>query len=155
MLRLNRKTDYAIRVLLALAKRGEDARVPTALIQEEMLIPPALALQIVAALARGGFILTHAGRDGGIQLARPARLITLLQVVEYFEGPIHVSECINGKVDCPFEDGCPVRRQWGHLDAIIRLTLAKVTFDELAAEALRWEELHFHLQEEVNLLQGT
>ncbi len=155
MLRLNRKTDYAIRVLLALAKRGEDARVPTAVIQEEMLIPPALALQIVAALARGGFILTHAGRDGGIQLARPARLITLLQVVEYFEGPIHVSECINGKVDCPFEDGCPVRRQWGHLDAIIRLTLAKVTFDELAAEALRWEELHFHLQEEVNLLQGT
>lgn len=155
MLRLNRKTDYAIRVLLALAKRGEDARVPTAVIQEEMLIPPALALQIVAALARGGFILTYAGRDGGIQLARPARLITLLQVVEYFEGPIHVSECINGKVDCPFEEGCPVRRQWGHLDAIIRLTLAKVTFDELAAEALHWEELHSHLQEEVNLFPET
>ncbi len=64
MLHVNRKTDYAIRVLLALAKRGEEARVSTAVIQEEMLIPPALALQIVAALAKGGFILTYAGREG-------------------------------------------------------------------------------------------
>ncbi|MFN3741862.1 MAG: RrF2 family transcriptional regulator [Anaerolineales bacterium] len=149
MLRLNRRTDYAIRVLLALSRRGENIRVPTAVIQEEMLIPPVLALQIVAELAKGGFILTHAGRDGGIELARPPHLITLLQVVEYFEGPIHVSECINGKIDCPFDTVCPVRRQWGHLDGIIRTALAKVTFAELAEEARRLEQANFPREEVV------
>ena len=140
MLRLNRRTDYAIRVLLALSRREDGARVPTSVIQEEMLIPPALALQVVAALAKGGFLITHAGRDGGLQLARPPRSITLLQVVEYFEGPIHVSECINGKIDCPFEAGCPVRRQWGHLDGVIRMSLSRVNFEDLAEAARRWEQ---------------
>lgn len=146
MLRLNRRTDYAIRVLLALSKRGENVRVPTAVIQEEMLIPPVLALQVVAQLAKGGFILTHAGRDGGIELARPPRLITLLQVVEYFEGPIHVSECINGKIDCPFDTVCPVRRQWGHLDGIIRMALSKVTFADLAEDARNLEQANLPLK---------
>lgn len=149
MLRLNRRTDYAIRVLLALSKRGQETRVPTVTVQQEMLIPPALALQVVASLAKGGFILTHAGREGGIQLARPPRLITLLQVVEYFEGPIHVSDCIGGKVECPFEAACPVRRQWGHLDGIIRMALAKINFEDLAEEARRLDEVDFSRKEEV------
>ena len=37
MIRINRKTDYAIRVLLALAKQGDEAMLPTSQIQQEML----------------------------------------------------------------------------------------------------------------------
>lgn len=136
MLRLNRKTDYAVRVLLALAKRGAEARVATATIQQEMLIPPALSLQVVAELAKGGFILTYPGREGGIQLARPAHLINLLQVVEYFEGPIRLSECIGGKVVCPFESACPVRKRWIELSKTIRMELAQITFADLDSEAV-------------------
>ncbi|MGC8856198.1 MAG: RrF2 family transcriptional regulator [Anaerolineae bacterium] len=135
MIRVNRQTDYAIRVLLALARHGDTARASTKAIQQEMLIPPALAGRIVADLARGGFVFTYAGRDGGIQLARPAHLITLLQVVEFFEGPLHFSECIDGKVICPFEIGCPVRVRWVRLDGMVRLALNKITFAELAADA--------------------
>lgn len=134
MIRVNRQTDYAIRVLLALAQRGETARASTTAIQQEMLIPTALAGRIVADLARGGFIFTYPGREGGIQLARPAHLITLLQVVEFFEGPIHFSECVDGDIVCPFEIGCPVRRRWIHLDSLVRVALDKITFAELAAD---------------------
>jgi DNA-binding IscR family transcriptional regulator len=42
MLKINRQTDYAVRVILALAKRGEGVRLSSAEIQQEMLIPPAL-----------------------------------------------------------------------------------------------------------------
>ncbi len=135
MIRVNRKTDYAIRVLLALAKQGESAILPTSQIQREMLIPSALAVRIVAELAQGGFIVTYPGREGGIQLSRPAAAINVLQVVEFFEGPIHVSECVNGKVVCPFEDRCPVRRQFTRLDGIIRRALEEVNFASLAADA--------------------
>ncbi|MBO9368613.1 MAG: Rrf2 family transcriptional regulator [Chloroflexi bacterium] len=141
MIRVNRQTDYAIRVLLALARRGEEVRVSTPSIQQEMLIPPALAGRIVADLARGGFIFTYAGREGGIRLARPAHLITLLQVVEFFEGPIHFSGCMDGDVICPFEVGCPVRLRWSRLDGMVRLALDKITFAELAADASDLEEV--------------
>jgi len=52
MLKINRQTDYAVRVVLALAKRGEGSRLSSAEIQQEMLIPQALMGRIVAQLAR-------------------------------------------------------------------------------------------------------
>jgi len=136
MIRINRQTDYAIRVVLALAKHRERKRIPTAEIQKEMLIPQAFLPRIVAELARGGFLATFPGRDGGIELSRSAGQINLRQVVEYFEGPICVSDCLAGRTQCPFDANCPVRRRWGKLQATILHELGSVTFDELAQDAL-------------------
>ena len=94
MLRVNRQTDYAVRVILALSKKAKDSRVPTSEIGREMLIPPSLLQRIVAELAGGGFIHTQAGRDGGIALAHDPKEITLLQVVECFEGELYLSDCV-------------------------------------------------------------
>ena len=80
MIQINRQTDYAIRIILALSKHPPGTRKSTSEIRDEMLIPPALSQRIVADLARGNFIQTFPGRDGGIQLARPAEKINLLQV---------------------------------------------------------------------------
>lgn len=135
MIRINRKTDYAIRVLLALAKREDDAMLPTSQIQKEMLIPKALSLRVVAELARGGFIETFPGRDGGLKLARSSSEINLLQVVEYIEGKFLVSECLQGGGTCPFDNSCPVRSRWGRLQALIISELERTTFDVLAKEA--------------------
>ncbi len=71
MLRINRQTDYAVRVILALAKRGEGARLSTGEIQREMLIPLALMMRIVARLAKTGLLNTFPGRDGGLMAAAP------------------------------------------------------------------------------------
>ena len=104
-----------------------------------MLIPPAFLPRIVAELARAEFILTFPGRDGGLELARPADQINLREVVEYFEGAISVSDCISGRVQCPFDTKCPVRRRWGKLQATILQELESITFDELAQDALETE----------------
>ncbi|MCI0520712.1 MAG: Rrf2 family transcriptional regulator [Chloroflexi bacterium] len=135
MLRINRQTDYAIRVLLALSKRGQGVRVPTAHIQREMLIPAAFSQRIVADLAQGHFILTFPGRSGGLSLAHPPREINLRQVVEYFEGPLLLSECLLQKGDCPLDTKCPVHCQWGRLQALILHELESITFEQLAEDA--------------------
>jgi len=135
MIRINRQTDYAIRVLLSLAKQGNETLLPTSQIQQEMLIPKALSLRVVAELARGGFILTYPGRDGGLKLARPAVEINLRQVVTYFESNFTVSECLHGGGACPFDTSCPVRCRWARLQALILQELENTTFDELAREA--------------------
>lgn len=135
MIRINRKTDYAIRVLLALAKQGENAMLPTSQIREDMLIPKALAVRVVAELAQGGFIVTYPGRDGGLKLARPAAEINLRQVVTYFEENFTVSECIHGGGTCPFDTDCPVRGRWVRLQALILRELEATTFEALAREA--------------------
>lgn len=135
MIRINRKTDYAIRVILALAKEREQAMLSTSQIQQEMLIPKALSLRVVAELAKGGFVLTYPGRDGGLKLARPAAEINLRQVVTHFEKKFTVSECIHRDGACPFEQNCPVQRRWARLQRIILAELENTTFDVLAQEA--------------------
>lgn len=139
MLRINRQTDYAVRVILALSKKEEGKRVSTSEVGREMLIPPALLQRIVAELASGGFILTQAGRDGGITLAHSPKQITLLQIVEHFEGELYLSDCVLKTGDCPFELRCPVHCQWVRLKNMLRNEMAQTTFQQLVDEGQQIE----------------
>jgi Rrf2 family protein len=138
MLKINRQTDYAVRVLLALAKRGEGARLSSADIQQEMLIPKAFMPRIVAQLSHSGLLNTFPGRDGGLMLPRSASQINLRHVVEAFEGLILLSACLDVKNedDCPFQANCPVSPKWGRVQVAMMRELASITFEQLAKESL-------------------
>ena len=138
MLKINRQTDYAVRVVLALAQHGEGSRLSSAGIPREMLIPKSFMTRIVAQLAHHGLINTFPGRDGGLTLPRPASKITLKDVVEAFEGPILLSECmqVKGEDDCPFLSNCPVRSKWGRVQVAMMREMASITFEDLVKEAL-------------------
>jgi len=140
MLKINRQTDYAVRIILALSKKVQGARVSSSEIGREMLIPPALLQRIVADLAAGGFILTQTGRDGGITLAHEPKQITLLQVVEHFEGELYLSDCVLKPNECPFERRCPVHCQWVRLKNVLRDEMARITFEQLVGEGHQIEE---------------
>jgi len=137
MLKINRQTDYAVRVVLALAQRGEDTRMSSADIQKEMLIPKAFMARIVAQLSREDLVKAFPGRDGGLMLPRSASQITLKDVVEAFEGSILLSECmqVKGEDDCPFQSNCPVRSKWGRVRVAMMREMASITFEDLAQEA--------------------
>ena len=146
MLRINRQTDYAVRVVLALAIRDGNQRISSANIQEEMHIPPSFMSRIVAKLANFGLINTYPGREGGITLARPAEQITLKDIVEAYEGPILLSECLHVKNedDCPFQNNCMVRSKWGRVQVAMLRELASINFDDLKREAV---SSHFETQQ--------
>lgn len=135
MLQINRQTDYAVRVVLALAKRPLGTRLTSGNIQREMLIPKAFMSRIVAQLVANGLVQAFAGRDGGLELPRPASEITLKDVIEVFEGPILLSECLQSEENCPFRNNCPVRDKWGRIQAVILREMASITFEQLTDEA--------------------
>lgn len=137
MLKINRQTDYAVRIVLALANRQAGVRLSSSAIQKEMLIPQTYMSRIVAQLAAAGLVTTFAGRDGGLQLPRPPSEITLKDVVEAFEGPMLLSECMQAKDedDCPFQANCPVRTKWGRIQVAMLREMASVSFADLAEEA--------------------
>ena len=138
MIRINRQTDYAVRVILALAKRGSGARLSSKTIQQEMLIPPALMMRVVAHLSKSEIIKTFPGREGGLMLSRAASKITLKDIVEAFEGPVFLSQCMkpNCEDDCPFQADCPVRSKWGRAQAAMLRELAMIDFDRLSQETV-------------------
>lgn len=136
MMKINRRTDYAFRVMLALAKTPEGTRLSTHKIQEVMLIPRAFLLRIIADLSRSGMIHTFPGPKGGVQLSRPAGLISLYQVWEAINGPLIISDCVENQKECPLGEGCPVNRHLTKMQGLIRRELEEITFAILAKEAL-------------------
>ena len=138
MLRINRQTDYAVRVILALACHEPGVRLSSVVIQNEMLIPKSFMPRIVAQLANCGLVKTFAGRDGGLQLSRPPEEISLKDVVESFEGPILLSECmqVNDENDCPFQRNCHVRTKWGRIQLAMVREMASINFRDMAHETL-------------------
>jgi Rrf2 family iron-sulfur cluster assembly transcriptional regulator len=136
MMRINRRTDYAIRVMLALARQADDTRLPTNTIQEMMLIPRAFLLRIIAELSKAELIETFPGPKGGVQLARRAENINLRDVWEAIEGPFLISDCLEKPEDCPLNPNCPVNAHWAYLQKIFLDELEATNLKYLAAEEI-------------------
>jgi Rrf2 family protein len=135
MIRLNRETDYSFRVVLSLARAGDSVRVSTSQIQKEMHIPLSFLHRIIASLGHNNIIRTFPGREGGVQLARPASEISLLDVFEAVEGPIQLSQCFSEESDCPLDTPCPVQKCLRHVQKAISHELSSVHFDRFDPES--------------------
>lgn len=137
MLRINRRTDYAVRVILALAKQPVGARLPAREIQEQMLVPRPYLNRIIADLSRAGLVQTYPGPNGGLELACPAEEVNLRQVWEAIEGELVLSNCLVAPEDCKLSAACPVRCRWSRLQNLLLQELQSITMEDLAADAAR------------------
>ncbi len=135
MFRINRRTDYAVRVMLCLAKRPYGSRISTQTIQDEMQTPRAFLQRIIADLSKVELICTYPGPNGGVQLARQAGDINLRHIWEAIEGPLLISECLEAPQDCALNAGCPIRPHWGRLQFVIAKELENTSLEELAVDA--------------------
>jgi Rrf2 family protein len=135
MFKVNRKTDYSVRVMICLAKQPAGTRLPTQTVQEEMLIPRPFLQRIIANLSKASLIRTFPGPNGGLELALPASEINLRHIWEAAEGSLNISDCLKAPGECPLDVTCPVRSRWSRLQAVILEELEASTLEILALEA--------------------
>ncbi len=110
-MQITRQADYAVRAVLHLAHNG-DQRIATSVIAEKQRIPPSFLAKIISQLSIAGVLHTSRGARGGVTLARDAKDITLLEVVEAIDGPIQLNECVGENGTCSFDSDCPLRPVW-------------------------------------------
>ncbi len=110
-MQITRQADYAVRAVLHLARNG-DQRIATSTIAEEQHIPPSFLAKIISQLSIAGLLHTSRGARGGVTLARDAKDITLLEVIEAIDGPIQLNECVGDNGICSFDESCPLRPVW-------------------------------------------
>jgi Rrf2 family protein len=104
---LTKRSDYAIRAMLALAKT-KDGLLSSRKIAQEMHIPPRFLPQIMGDLTRAGLVDAHPGRAGGYRLAKPASAVNLLTVIEAVEGDPHRQICVMRGTPCGSDGECGV-----------------------------------------------
>lgn len=125
-MRLTRYTDYALRVLMYLAAQPNHF-CAISKISADYGISHNHLTKVVHDLGRLGFVQSMRGRNGGIQLARPASDITVGEVVRTTEDNFMMADCTN----CIIAPGCglnPVLQEATNafLAVIDRYTLAEL-----------------------------
>ncbi len=133
MITISRETDYACRVILHLALLEPSCRTTAQQIAEERLIPRALVRRVVTRLSAAGLVITARGSEGGITLARPTCEISLLEVVETFEGPLALNRCAVEPAPCQLASVCTVHDAWVDARQVLRDHLQQITFEKLVA----------------------
>ncbi len=104
---LTKRSDYAIRAMLALTM-APSGLLSSRKIAEEMKIPPRFLPQIMGDLTRAGLVDAHPGRSGGYRLAQPADGVTILRVIEAIEGDPHRQICVMRGTACGVDGECGV-----------------------------------------------
>lgn len=135
MLRLSKKTDYALIAVKHLAVRHEaDASSSAREMAETYGIPLELLAKILQRLVRARVLQSVQGTRGGYRLARPATTITVADVIHAVDGPVTVTACSPEDHRCDQFTKCSIRDPLWKIKARILDTLTTVTVAELAAE---------------------
>jgi Rrf2 family protein len=89
-MRLNARVDYALRAVAELASTapGPDRPVTAERIANGQAIPPKFLESILLQLRRAGIVVSQRGPEGGYWLARPAKDITLADIIRAIDGPL-------------------------------------------------------------------
>ena len=127
---LTRQADHAVRALVWLAGQPAGSRRKAAEIAGAVGIPLPFAARVFARLQRAGFLAARAGHDGGYALARRPSDVSLLQVIEAFEGPLHARGCLMRDGACGVGGFCQLHGAWATAQAALRNVLAGTSLAE-------------------------
>ncbi|MFQ5740836.1 MAG: RrF2 family transcriptional regulator [Acidobacteriota bacterium] len=130
---LTRATDYAVRILTALSSAPAE-RVKTDALATATSVPKDYISKVITPLVRRGWVQSYRGAGGGFSLVDRGQSITLLEVVELFEGAVHLQPC-TGPKGCQFTPRCPAHTVWCEAETELCRVLAKYNIAELAARS--------------------
>ncbi|QOR37174.1 Rrf2 family transcriptional regulator [Billgrantia diversa] len=105
---LTRYTDYALRVLIFLAVKGEK-RSTIHEIAESFGVSRNHLMKVVQDLSHRGYITTIRGKNGGLLLNRRPEEITLGGLVRDTEHELGLVECFRDSNDCVITPACRLK----------------------------------------------
>ena len=144
MLQLTKRTEYGLIALVHMAEQaaqvpeGTEADVVSArAIGDQFPVPRRLLAEALKSLQQGGLLESTRGAQGGYRLSRPARDISLGEIVTALEGPPTLTSCAGlgaagSDGGCEVEPVCPIRSPLARLRSGIWTLFEGVSLQALA-----------------------
>ena len=112
VLQISRKIDYGLRAMIHLAGLPPDRIASLQGLSTTLHLPREFLAKILKLLAEKGLVRSARGARGGYQLARPARDISFLEVIEAVEGPVQLNVCLDHMDRCDVSASCTMVHVW-------------------------------------------
>ncbi|MDP3956984.1 MAG: Rrf2 family transcriptional regulator [bacterium] len=130
-MKISKKAYYGLRAVLALAQGSKPLSIHA--IAEREHLPEDYLEKILQSLRRAGLVIAHKGVAGGYALARPAKEISVWDILRELDGPIRTfSAPVKGALPCLQVSHCQTNQVWRILETEIEKTLSKITISQLA-----------------------
>ena len=139
MLKFNKSTMIGIYSMLEIAKADGEAVSSTEIAERHGVSKHHLA-KVLQHLVRAGFLRTTRGVKGGHQLARDPKNVTLMDIVETFEGPRPASDaCLLREIvdRCDREGICNLQSVFRELEEQVAFTLDSLSLKTLVKRERR------------------
>lgn len=131
MLRISKIVDYGTLLLTHMASSPERVFSTSDLAASLGLGQPMVS-KVLKTLGRHDLVKSTRGARGGYALARPAKQISIAQVLDALEEqPFGLTECSAVPGACSFEADCHIRVNWQRINAIVRRTLEEVSIADM------------------------
>jgi Rrf2 family protein len=136
MLRLSKKSDYALMSMTHLAARADGGASSSAReISEAYDIPLELLAKVLQRLVRARLLVSVQGTRGGYRLARHAAMISVADVIQAVDGPVTVTACSTESHNCDQYSKCSIRDPLSKIKNRILDALTTVSVAEMAADS--------------------
>lgn len=127
---ITRDTDYAIRALCYSAQCPE-RKVCAGEIVAGLKIPRPFLRKILQQLSKKGIIRSYKGKGGGFQLVEPPEKIFLIDLIEIFQGPLKMNECLFKKRMCGDVSSCVLKSKIDSIEKRVISELKTITISSL------------------------
>lgn len=119
---ITRNTDYAIRALMFIARHKKEI-ISVSKLVKNLKIPKPFLRKLLQILNKKGLLKSYRGQGGGFILAIPPHKIFLINLIEIFQGPLKLNECIFKKRICPNTKVCVLKKK---IDAVERYVVSEL-----------------------------
>ncbi len=96
--------------------------------------PEQFLSKVLQNLSRAGLVRSHRGNTGGFELPAEGRNVSVLEVVEAVEGPIHLNLCLTSNLACERHSWCPAHSVWADAQNAMSEVLKNATVGDLARQ---------------------
>ena len=130
---ITRDTDYAIRAVCFLAK-SKKTRVSADELVKELKIPRPFLRKILQVLSKKKLLKSYRGQGGGFTLTIAPSKISLVDLVETFQGRLKLNECTFKRLVCPDIKICKVKKKIDNIQKYVISELRSVTIASLVKQ---------------------
>lgn len=137
---ISKRTQYGLKVMLALGSRYGEGPVLIATLAKTETIPLKFLELILLDLKTNGLLASKKGPRGGYYLSRPPSTITVGSLIRVIEGPLAPLPCASETAFRPCEecvdvDSCGTRIIMRQVRDVVAEILDRTTLAELIQEA--------------------
>lgn len=132
-MKLSTKGRYGVKAMVDLAMHYGDTPVSIKTISQRQNISEYYLEQLFSSLRKAKLIKSIRGAQGGYILNRQPEDITVSDIIEVLEGPIEISDCLDG-VTCNNVDCCATRLLWKKIKTSIDEVTNSVTLKDIVED---------------------